>query len=211
MTAAYPLLWPEGRPRRAPAQRKPGKFHRTERVYSSGGSYNRKLDMTIAAAIARLQDELDRIHARYVVVSANVELRLDGLPRSGAREPDDPAIAVYFQLDGRPHCLPCDTYTTVAANIAAVAAHIEATRAIERHGVASVAEMFSGFAALPAPSDVRQWRTSLGFRAEARPSRAEIEARWRELAAKHHPDRGGSQQQMAEINAARDAALKEIA
>lgn len=122
MTAAYPLLWPEGHPRHAPAQRKPGKFHRTERVYSSGGAYNRKIDMTIAAALARLQDELDRIHARYVVVSSSVDLRLDGLPRSGAREPDDPAVAVYFQLDGRPHCLPCDTYTTVAANIAAVAA-----------------------------------------------------------------------------------------
>jgi curved DNA-binding protein CbpA len=38
-------------------------------------------------------------------------------------------------------------------------------------------------------------------------TRDEIEAAWRRLARKHHPDRGGDVQQMARINAARDALL----
>jgi DnaJ-class molecular chaperone len=38
-------------------------------------------------------------------------------------------------------------------------------------------------------------------------SRGEIEAAWRRVASKHHPDRGGDVHQMARINAACDALL----
>jgi curved DNA-binding protein CbpA len=38
-------------------------------------------------------------------------------------------------------------------------------------------------------------------------TRDEIEAAWRRLASKHHPDRGGDVHQLARINAARDALL----
>src|SRR5690606_37638439 len=116
---------------------------------------------------------------------------LDGLPRSGQAEPSDPGVALYFDLAGKPHCMPCDTYTKVAQNIAAIAAHIEATRAIERHGVSSVAEMFSGFTALPAPSSKRAWRDVLGFHGTQLPSKASIDSAWREKAKKAHPDAGG--------------------
>jgi phenylpropionate dioxygenase-like ring-hydroxylating dioxygenase large terminal subunit len=37
--------------------------------------------------------------------------------------------------------MPCDRYTRVADNIAAIAAHIDATRAIERHGVDDCADL----------------------------------------------------------------------
>jgi hypothetical protein len=159
----------------------------------------------VSVALKRLQEELDHIGARYPVVSSNLETRLDGLPRSGAREPKDPGVAVYFQLNGKPVCMPCDTYQMVAHNIAAVAAHIEATRKIERHGVASIAEMFSGFVALP-PSH-RPWWEVLELQPHA--SLDAISAQYRALAARRHPDRGGSHEAMAEINRARDEALKE--
>lgn len=192
MTQAYPLQWPQGRSRRSPSERKPTRFHKC-------GS-----TLTVAEAMKRLLSEIERIGARYPVISSNVETRRDGFPRSGAPTPQDPAVAAYFELSGQPHCLPCDTYTTVAGNIAAIAAHIEATRAIERHGVASVREMFTGFVALPAP---KKWWDILQVRSDA--SRDVIEANYRRLARDRHPDRGGSDADMAELNGARDTALRE--
>jgi hypothetical protein len=125
--SAYPLQWPAGRARKPADARIHGKFN-TKR---SSGRYMETKALTVADALARLQDELDRIGARLPVISTNLETRLDGLPRSGQGEPSDPGVALYFQLQGKPHCMPCDTYTRVAQNIAAIAAHIEATRARE--------------------------------------------------------------------------------
>lgn len=198
--APFPLQWPTGRPRRRASDRRTGRF-----TSSRTSSFGRQSEITIAGALDRLFDELKRIDAKYVVVSSNLEARKDGLPYSGQREPDDPGVAVYFHLLGKPTCLPCDTYTKVAQNIAAVAAHIEATRAIERHGVASVAEMFSGFTQLPpAP----HWSEILEVSKTAR--RPDIEAAYRSRARTSHPDAGGSHDAMAALNAARDRALKEI-
>lgn len=196
MTAAtpYPLQWPAARPRRKSSARRKGQF-------SSNG-----LHVSVAQAIKRLQDELDRVGARYPVISTNVEVRLDGLPRSGQRKPEDPGVAVYFQLQGEPHCLPCDTYDDVAQNIAAIAEHIKATRAIERHGVASVREMFSGFAQIPAQAGQRAWWAVLGLTQSA--TLMEIEAAYRKLARELHPDHGGSDTLMAELNQARDEARR---
>jgi hypothetical protein len=201
MTQAYPLKWPEGRARRTPAQRKTGKFNkRTEHGYAG--------DLSVFEALKRLQGELDRIGGRYAVVSSNVETRLDGLPRSGAREPQDPGVAVYFHLGDKAHCLPCDTYSTVAANIAAVAAHIEATRAIERHGVATVQEMFSGFAALPPPEPPKpKWWEVLGVQPDS--PKWMIDAAYKHRAKTAHPDAGGSAAEMAQLNAAKAEADKE--
>ena len=41
---------------------------------------------------------------------------------------------LYFHLKKQPYAMACDRYTTVADNLAAIAAHIDAVRAIERHG-----------------------------------------------------------------------------
>ena len=81
------------------------------------------------------------------------------------------------------------------------------SRAIERHGGAEILDRaFTGFVALPAPEQPFQ---VLGVSAQA--SRAEIETAYRRLASEHHPDRGGDAQQMARINAARDALLERFA
>lgn len=204
MEAPYPLQWPAGKSRRQPELRRAGGF-KSKRE-------GRGLQaLTVAIAIERLDRELNKIGARYAVVSTNLETKLNGLPRSGQAEPRDPGVAVYFELAGKPHCLPCDTYMRVADNIAAVAAHIEATRAIERHGVATVAEMFAGFMALPSPEMRRPWREVFGLHREPRVTAAMVEDRYRELARERHPDLGGSDAMMAELNAAREAAKREIA
>ena len=205
MTQAHPLQWPAGRQRTK--YRKHGQFNKK---VPTGKGWSRSQELSVADATRRLQDELDRIGARYPVISSNVELRLDGLPRSGQPEPDDPGVALYFDLKGEPHCLPCDTYKRVADNIAAIAKHIEATRAIERYGVASIKEMFAGFHALPAPNQAESalWWNVLGVSQGA--SIEEIETAYRKKAKAAHPDSGGTHAAMAELNAARRQAREAV-
>lgn len=206
MTQAFPLQWPISRPRtKSPTRATFGK-----KVQRSGQSWSQMESLTVAEALRRLQREIDLLGARDYILSSNLQVRLDGLPRSGQAEPADRGVALYFTLSGKPHCLPCDRYDRVADNIAAIAKHIEATRAIERYGVASLAEMFTGFAALSAPAK-RTWRDVLGIGPGVAPVTASIiEDQFRRLAKKCHPDAGGSNELMAELNAARAAALKEI-
>ena len=195
---AFPLAWPQGWPRTPANRKKEGRFSKYGKA------------ITVELARKRLAEELDRIGARYVVLSTNLELRLDGQPRSnGGVVGGDEGVCCYFRLKERATVLPCDKYDTVADNIAAIAAHIEATRAIERHGVGTLEQMFTGFQALRRPGP-KPWREVLGFRPDERVTRDMVSARRRELARKAHPDAGGSEGQMSEINAAADLALVEL-
>lgn len=197
--SAYPLAWPTGKPRTPPHQRKNGKF-------TSGGRA-----LTNAVAADRVEAELERLGAMYALISSNVEVTLSGRPRSGQRAPDDPGVCVYFQLDRKPYAMACDRYQTVADNLAAIAAHIDATRAIARHGVASAAETLQAFQALPsptAPTAATCWQT-LGVPTGA--SADQIRSAYRAKVAEAHPDTGGSNAAMAALNAARDEALRRLA
>ncbi|KAB2689706.1 J domain-containing protein [Brucella tritici] len=207
MTAAFPLHWPQHRPRTA----SPVRATFNKKVVRPGKSYAETQSLSIADALGRLQREVDLLGAKQYVLSSNVELRLDGLPRSGQAEPKDRGVALYFHLVDKPHCLPCDRYDRVADNIAAIAKHIEATRAIERYGVADMAEMFAGFTALPPHFNKRNWRAVLGFAAFDHVTKETVEARFKKLAKERHPDvDGGSHQAMAELNQAREEALREV-
>lgn len=205
MPNSYPLDWPVGWPRTPASKRQPAPF----RTARNGSPDSRPQPLTVYIALTRLQQQLDLLGAKYCVVSSNVELRLDGMPRSGTAQPDDPGVVVYFQLKGKPTTLPCDRYTKVADNIAAIASHIEATRRIERHGVGTLAQMFSGFQMIRGPGP-KPWREVLGFKEDQRVDRDMIERKKRELARAAHPDVGGSESQMAAINAAADEAFEEI-
>lgn len=202
----FPLSWPLRRPRCT--DRIYGRFHGTATgYYPSGGKFSRNTDLTIAAAINRVQEELDRIGAHDVVLSSNLQTRLDGLPRSGQAQPNDPGVCLYFKLKGKPHALPCDRYTKVEQNIAAVAAHIEATRAIERYGVADMAEMFTGFQAISHESH-RSWRDVLGC-----PNCKTIDSaehHYRRARALSHPDRGGTAEDFHEVERAWEQAQQEL-
>lgn len=206
---AYPLTWPPSQPRTRSRQR--ASFGRTERTYyEGGGSRLDRTRLTVAQALERLTRELRLVGAVQVVVSTNLQLRLDGLPRSGQGEPADPGVAVYFSLDQKPHCLACDTWDRVADNLAAIAKHIEALRGQERWGVGSRAQAFAGYAARPA-STARPWRQVLEVPAAApRPTEDDVRATYRRLAFHRHPDHGGSTEAMAELNAAMAEALAEI-
>jgi hypothetical protein len=221
MIEAYPLAWPEGWKRTPPAKRKRASFGKSTRQYSSDGqnSWSRKGDISVTDGTNRILGELNRlgiIDRQDVVISSNVRLRLDGLPRSGEREPDDPGVAVYWTdryVKGAPRCMAIDRYDRVADNLAAVAATIEAMRAIERHGGAEILNRaFTGFTALPAPgqTQARGWREILGFAPSATPSYNEVERVYRTMRSAAHPDKGGSHDAFMEVQTAFDQAHKEL-
>lgn len=207
--SAHPLQWPEGWPRTQAARRIRAKFSaKTQRT--SFTTYSGQRSLTLAEGRIRVMEELGRMGVKDddIVISTDVRLRLDGLPRSGEPEPKDPGAAVYWETKkGERRVMAIDQYTKVADNLAAIGATLAAMRAIERHGGAQILDRaFTGFAALPAPSagDKREWWEVLDVNPEA--SGDEIKAAYRKLAAKHHPDKGGDPDIMAEVNRAYEEA-----
>lgn len=212
----YPLQWPVGWKRIPPGQRIPGMFAVKAAARDPGG-YRGLKDITVSQAVERLGDELRRMGVPDddVLISTNLRLRLDGLPRSDQGEPADPGAAVYWQDGSQHRCMAIDRYTRVAQNIAALAATIEAMRAIERHGGAAILDRaFTGFTALPAPIAAgmkRDWQVVLELQDLLLPTAEDVERAYRTLAARFHPDRpGGSTEKMAELNVARSEALEEV-
>lgn len=208
---AYPLHWPDGWPREK--TRTAARFHKnTSRRVSRGDgtSYEatQKNNLTIADGCARVIAALTAMGVPDydVVVSTNVEPRLDGMPKSTGNAGEDPGVAVYWKRRGKRQCIAVDRYDRVAGNLAAIAATLDAMRAIDRHGGAQILDRaFTGFIALPAPEQPFQ---VLGVSANA--TRREVEEAHRRLSMKHHPDRpDGNTDLMARINAARDAILGE--
>lgn len=216
--SSYPLCWPVGWKRTSPFGRENGRFSRKESVYrppavagGSGYRYTQTKNLTVSDGVGRILESLERmwISRDDVIISTNVRTRLDGLPRSGEREPDDPGAAVYWRKGskGQMRCMAIDRYATVADNLAAIAATLEAMRAIERHGGAEILNRtFTGFAALPEKAGGRAWWDVLEVPSGA--NRETVETAFRRLARERHPDCGGSETQMAELNEARRFALE---
>lgn len=187
----YPLKWPAGLPRTSSPERA-------------------RFSILLMPAIAHLRDELRLSGATLPVISTNVALRRDGLPYANAREPDDSGVAVYFTRDGRQQVIACDRWDLVAHNVRAIGKTVEALRGIERWGSSDmVRRAFTGFAALPAPSE--DWRSVLDLGGGGRSFYiADYEREYRRRAAKAHPDLGGTVEEMQRLNAAIEAARKEL-
>lgn len=195
-TTSYPLTWPGGWRRTAPGSRLRANFSKNKNALS------------VAEGTKRVLDELRRfgVPDYRVIISTNIQVRLDGLPYSNQKEPSDPGVAVYWKRNGNEQVMATDTYTRVADNLAAIAASLEAMRAIERHGGAQILDRaFIGFTALPEP---KNWRDVLNM---AGSSSLELAKKhYQELAMIHHPDRGGNAEAMAEINRAWSDAQREL-
>jgi hypothetical protein len=190
----YPLAWPEHVIRWRGA-RQPGQFK-----------------TTLVSAMNNVSDSLRRFGTDSgkavtdLVISSNVTL--------GRNNPDDPGVAIWFKWDGLSVCIPVDRYSKVEANLQAIHHIIEARRTELRHGtLALVRATFTGFTALPWPpgSAKRPWRRVLNFNETWIGGKSEVEVRYRQLANERHPDKGGSNEAMAELNGARTAALRELA
>jgi hypothetical protein len=208
----HPLAWPHGWPREQ-GRRKAARFYSASQYHGIGSSHMKSGKVTISDALDRLERELARLGVdREVIVSTNLVLGSRGAPLSNQAEPRDPGAAVYFSLKGKDRVLACDRWDRTADNLAAIAAHIDAIRRVDRYGVGTLDQAFAGYDALPPPgADNRPpWRKVLGIADDENSSADAINAAYRDLARKFHPDvPGGSHEAMAQLNEARDAALRE--
>ena len=117
----------------------------------------------------------------------------------GVATPKDPGVAVWFYWDEKQMVIPNDRYTTVEGNIQGIYKIIEARRVELRHGTLEMVRVtFRGFQ-LPAPTS-RPWYVVLGV--DQNDSKAVVKRAYQKLASGFHPDRGGDNVTMADINAA---------
>jgi hypothetical protein len=185
---AYPLQWPDGW-KRSQAQAD-GRFGK--RKPHAGSSYATLQEVTIADGVGRVRTELDRMGLSDddIVISTNLVLRLDGLPRSDQRQPDDAGAAVYWRnRAGETKCIAIDRYARVADNLAAIAATLNAMRAIERHGGAEILDRaFTEFTTLPTPEG-KPWHIVLSYPAHA--STDHVRRNYQRARSTFHPDKGG--------------------
>lgn len=190
---AYPLCYPQGQKRTRADLRSDARF-----------------SVTFAKARDELLHELELLGAVGVLISSNVPLRQDGLPKATYTEPLDPGVAVYFKLKGKVLALACDKWNYVQDNMRSVGLHVAAIRGMQRWGVGSLEQAFAGYEALP-PSASKskpknEWWEVLGVTKNA--SKKEIKEAYLRLAKIHHPDNGGDNQKMSEINRAYERATK---
>ncbi|WP_438391139.1 hypothetical protein [Caballeronia sp. DA-9] len=190
---AYPLQWPTGRKRT--------ESHRRSRA---------RFESTFAVARDELIAEVRRLGGRNLVISTNIPLRQDGLPYASYRKIEDEGVAVYFTYEGQPMSFACDRWDRVEHNMQAIVKTIDALRGIARWGTGDMMKAaFTGFTALPAPNAHPTWRDVLAVSASE--SNLDVVRRHYRLAASvNHPDKGGSHEVMARLNAALAQAEKEL-
>jgi hypothetical protein len=165
---SYPLYWPEGWPR--------AEYHKTAKFG----------DHSVNAGRQEIERQVHLFDGQDLIISSNLELRLDGNPRSGQRQPADRGASTFFKRAGQDMALACDVYTTIEDNLWALARTLDALRQIERDGSPSlINRAFKGFAALPAPGQ-RNWWDVLGISQMA--SDDEIRSAYFHLVRIYHPD-----------------------
>jgi len=187
---AYPLSWPPGFPR--------SKYREGGRLKANYDTALKNVQMSLRLFASESGKKLD-----HAIMSSNITLTHNA--------PADPGVAVWFVWDGLQLCIAVDRYDSPAKNLQAIHHIIEARRTELRHGtLALVRATFAGFKALPAPPG-KSWRDILKLTDLSRIDATAIESAYRNLSKTAHPDVGGSADAMAELNNARDTALREIA
>jgi len=167
---SYPLYWPEGWPRVQGYQKKQARFG----------------DHSVAEGRRVLGDQVRLFGGDGLIISSNIELRLDGLPRSNQRQLSDCGVAIFFKRNKQDMALACDIYTTVEDNLWALCRTLDALRQIERDGSPSlINRAFKGFAALPDP-DAKKWWEILGVAENSNDE--EIRQAYHKLGRRYHPD-----------------------
>lgn len=194
---AYPLSWPVGWKRS------------TFRTHSRFGKYGNRPSVSTGTSFVLAELHRMGVPDFHVVISTNVRLRLDGLPYSNERTPDDPGAAVYWRDDDKRLVIACDRWSTVGENIYTIGKTIEATRAIERWGAVTTDQAFAGYVALEEKTQASCWEVlGIGPISKMDGAATMILDAYRRKARETHPDSGGSAEAFSSVVAAKDVALQ---
>lgn len=183
---AYPLSWPEYRPRNKKRE-------------------NARFNTSFRKARDEIIKEIRLLGGSDMIFSSNIPLRNDGLPYASQSHSglNDPAVALYFTYKKQSMCFACDRWSKVEDNAKAVAATIAALRGIARWGTGDMLKAaFTGFQALPNPDNQTPWFTDLGLSEEESLDSGLVEKAYKSLRSFHHPDKGGNPEQFKKIQKA---------
>lgn len=173
---------------------RPGEFPQTGRI-PRGDQFSSYWTNTLSL----LEAELDKLGANDVVIQIAVsesDIRIDGWPRANA-QPSHPGVIVSFDSRHGPLRYLTDSFLDWKANVRAIALGLQALRAVDRYGITLRGEQYSG------------WKQLTGSRVGPK-SRAEAEtliAKYGDLKTalfQSHPDHGGSTEEFAAVQTARE-------
>lgn len=170
-------------------------------------AYNRTRPFTCGygQTLKLLEKELRFLDATEAVIQLNVnvsQIRMDGMPRSGA-QPNHPGVILSFQSKHGPLQYSCDACVTWEDNLRAIALTLERLRMASLYGVAKRGEQYTGWKALPAPAEIFKnqdeamtWlKRYTGFSILADAVKAAL--------VKAHPDHNGQPEDFERVQAAR--------
>lgn len=196
--------------------------------YQTTSGYQRRSRNTFKAPWSATLDLLDRelrhLRARDVIIECGLlpsDIRIDGWPRSNAREPMHPGVAVHFEIPGIGHVrYATDTCRFWQHNVRSIALGLEALRAVDRYGITQGREQYRGFAQLPAavpmlevmsPEDAARFIVKIAVDASGAEqfdvddvlSGAWLKEAFRLAAKRLHPDQGGNSEDFQKLQAAK--------
>jgi hypothetical protein len=186
MSHSYPLVWPTGRPRTE---------HPRHSVFKA----------SLYEATNGVNYQLHLLGASNVSITSNMRLGASSQLLS-RQTSEDTGIAVYFDYDGSRHVVAIDRFCAFWENMRAIEKSLEALRGLERWGGAEIVKTsLGGFKELPQTIIVtqetrRQWWDVLQVSQSA--DWDIIEAAYKRLLHKTHPDKGGTAHTFQEVQQA---------
>lgn len=112
----------------------------------------------------------------------------------------EPTATVRFQLRGQDVVMRCSSQVNYRLNLRCLFYAVEAMRLNEKRGIGDT--LREAYAQLPGPVTERDPYEVMGLRPDV--DFDSVEAMYRVLARRRHPDAGGSDEAMRELNAAYD-------
>lgn len=164
------------------------------------------------ATVDMLERELGCLGADEFVIEAGFtesDLHADGMPRARARVPSFPGVRITFESDHGPLAYQTDICDSWQDNVASIALGLEALRAVNRYGLTSDAQQYTGFKTVgsvpPVPMSGRQhfadalsalrWLRDPDVCGIRTAEGAALRSVLRLVARQAHPDHGGTREQ----------------
>jgi len=185
-------------------------------LLDSTPAHQRRSRHTFKAAWSDTLDLLDRelshLGADVVVIQADFreeDIRLDGMPRSGARAPEHPGVIINFESAHGPLQYATDAHAFWQHNVRGIALGLAALRAVDRYGITKTGEQYTGWKQLTAGSGLTSREEAvvlLGRLTEQSPETVEVatgngqlRSVYRQALKKAHPDLGGSTELLSSV------------